>query len=385
MLVYLNDDFEGGQTTFLEEQPDAFRTNLAPSKNPVSAVIDKRVRARVQPRTGSVLLFNHDVLHEGTAVGAPGKKYLLRAEVMFSRVDMLSARHKRGACEFSADYQNCRRLYKEAAMHESKGDASTFCTTYLQALKLQFKASRSIAAQFHKNRCIRAVLSPYGQGVLYWPSLNVLTRMLSFLPPASLCAVMATGQQGCAAARLRDVWFGIVVHSFPFGPQELRVLQDSRLTHDWLGFYKVVHLACRIQATANQISIRQQEITGIQLRLLQQEALEFTHENTPGAWQKGVSSHTCLAFRSSKLPMSTQPSTDTQLSTITTFPHPPVALCVTQARFGMSGHMYCPPPADCRVGIGDHIWTMGNTACTRCGLLSPTWDKGSLILNKNFT
>ena len=63
VLVYLNDDFEGGHTTFLEQQPDAFRIDLPSSEHPGGTVIDKRVRASVQPRTGSVLVFNRHRRH----------------------------------------------------------------------------------------------------------------------------------------------------------------------------------------------------------------------------------------------------------------------------------------------------------------------------------
>ena len=244
VLVYLNDDFEGGHTTFLAEPEDAFRIDLPPSGHPGGVNTDGRVQARVQPRTGSMLVFNHDVLHEGTPLGKHGYKYLLRAEVMFSRVDVLSERHRRDAYQFSNEYVQCRALYTKAASQESKGDASNFCSTYMQALRLQFNASRSIAAQFQKNLRTRAVLSPNGHGVLYWPSLNVLTGMLAYLPPASLCAVMATGRSGCAAGRLRSVWFGLALHCAPFGPQELHVLHNVRATHDWLGFYKVHQLWC---------------------------------------------------------------------------------------------------------------------------------------------
>ena len=83
-----------------------------------------------------MLLFNHDVLHEGTTVGGTRRKYLLWAEVMFSRVDILSGRHKRDVYALSDSYCECRRLHKEAAIHESKGDAAQFCSTYLKALQL---------------------------------------------------------------------------------------------------------------------------------------------------------------------------------------------------------------------------------------------------------
>lgn len=59
-LIYLNDDFEGGSTSFF--QPGRFH---------------------VQPKTGSLLLFHHPQLHEGAAVES-GTKYVLRSDVMYS-------------------------------------------------------------------------------------------------------------------------------------------------------------------------------------------------------------------------------------------------------------------------------------------------------------
>lgn len=58
LLVYLNEEFAGGQTRFLD------------------------VDADVRPRTGSVLLFAHRVLHEGAEV-LSGTKYVLRSDVMY--------------------------------------------------------------------------------------------------------------------------------------------------------------------------------------------------------------------------------------------------------------------------------------------------------------
>lgn len=64
VLVYLNQKFKGGQTTF-------------------------RGRGRyydVRPRTGSVLLFEHGILHEGKKV-TQGKKYVVRTDLMYAATD----------------------------------------------------------------------------------------------------------------------------------------------------------------------------------------------------------------------------------------------------------------------------------------------------------
>jgi len=71
LIIYLNDDYEGGRTTFY------------PS---VEKGVETEGRVSITPRRGTALIFNHDSLHEGEAV-TKGMKYILRTEIMFQRVD----------------------------------------------------------------------------------------------------------------------------------------------------------------------------------------------------------------------------------------------------------------------------------------------------------
>ena len=57
-MVYLNDDFAGGSTNFLD------------------------LERRIEPRTGMALLFQHFLLHEGSEVTS-GVKYVVRSDVMY--------------------------------------------------------------------------------------------------------------------------------------------------------------------------------------------------------------------------------------------------------------------------------------------------------------
>lgn len=57
-MIYLNDDFEGGTTNFVD--------------------LDRCI----EPRTGTALLFQHRLLHEGSEVTS-GVKYVLRSDVMY--------------------------------------------------------------------------------------------------------------------------------------------------------------------------------------------------------------------------------------------------------------------------------------------------------------
>lgn len=61
-MVYLNDEFQGGETIFYSER--------------------ERELLRVQPRAGMALVFKHAILHEGSSV-LSGTKYVLRTDVMY--------------------------------------------------------------------------------------------------------------------------------------------------------------------------------------------------------------------------------------------------------------------------------------------------------------
>jgi len=63
VLLYLNDDFDGGETE-----------------------IDVDESIKVRPERGAVLLFVHHVRHQGAAVSR-GRKYVLRSDVMYRRKD----------------------------------------------------------------------------------------------------------------------------------------------------------------------------------------------------------------------------------------------------------------------------------------------------------
>lgn len=67
-LIYLNDDFEGGATSFREHH---FQNILQSS-------------VQIIPKRGMALLFNHPILHRGDPV-VKGRKYVLRSDLMFAR------------------------------------------------------------------------------------------------------------------------------------------------------------------------------------------------------------------------------------------------------------------------------------------------------------
>lgn len=71
-LIYLNDDFKNGQTTFFMPSSEAI------------GVMDARP---VKPRQGSILVFphgeTHALLHEGSPV-TEGGKFVIRTDVLYT-------------------------------------------------------------------------------------------------------------------------------------------------------------------------------------------------------------------------------------------------------------------------------------------------------------
>eukprot|EP01087_Luapelamoeba_hula_P004546 TRINITY_DN14490_c0_g1_i1.p1 TRINITY_DN14490_c0_g1~~TRINITY_DN14490_c0_g1_i1.p1 ORF type:complete len:380 (-),score=50.45 TRINITY_DN14490_c0_g1_i1:123-1262(-) len=83
LIVYLNDNFAGGQTRF------AVNTNCGTGQQTSSASChdDKLLGAKVtvvQPATGRAVLFPHSWRHSSSPVEQGGTKYILRTDVIYS-------------------------------------------------------------------------------------------------------------------------------------------------------------------------------------------------------------------------------------------------------------------------------------------------------------
>jgi hypothetical protein len=68
-MVYLNDDFEGGATSFSDDEFGVSTGRML----------------RIRPAKGMALLFHHPIRHRGDPVTA-GRKYVLRTDLMYRRV-----------------------------------------------------------------------------------------------------------------------------------------------------------------------------------------------------------------------------------------------------------------------------------------------------------
>lgn len=69
-LIYLNEGCKGGETIFYED-----------GTGPVSTA---KEQLRVNPEQGTLLVFNHSIIHEGAPVTA-GVKYVVRSDLMYCK------------------------------------------------------------------------------------------------------------------------------------------------------------------------------------------------------------------------------------------------------------------------------------------------------------
>lgn len=81
LMVYLNEDFQGGETVFYEEEEVDKEENAQQRES---------AKIKVTPKVGKGVIFNHDLLHEALALEGEKdvKKYVLRTDVMFKRFNI---------------------------------------------------------------------------------------------------------------------------------------------------------------------------------------------------------------------------------------------------------------------------------------------------------
>lgn len=77
LVIFLNDDFEGGETRFFEGKDRRARRGEGRGRK-----FDNRVRFAVRPAIGGAVVFDHLLLHEGAEVTA-GVKFAVRSDLIY--------------------------------------------------------------------------------------------------------------------------------------------------------------------------------------------------------------------------------------------------------------------------------------------------------------
>eukprot|EP00301_Raphidiophrys_heterophryoidea_P007654 c12932_g1_i2.p1 GENE.c12932_g1_i2~~c12932_g1_i2.p1 ORF type:complete len:744 (-),score=168.89 c12932_g1_i2:1527-3758(-) len=182
IVCYLNDqsaNFTGGETVFYEGEASSTSKEVA----------------RFVPEAGNVLVFTHDVLHEGlpikTVLGEP--KFIFRTDVMFRRVDTGKLLDDPLRYKEDPRFQLASRLYTESIDLQAAGNVVESTRKYLEALELQAQ----LASKKHNETSQIAQLLPEE----LW--LQIMTSLKS---PSDLVACSAVCRTWRTLARSNALW-----------------------------------------------------------------------------------------------------------------------------------------------------------------------------------
>jgi prolyl 4-hydroxylase len=81
VIVYLNDNYEQGETCFYVSKKEINKTSLHDGKTVQEEIHDKEYECiKIKPKKGMMLMFDQRLLHEG--IKSKGTKYILRTDII---------------------------------------------------------------------------------------------------------------------------------------------------------------------------------------------------------------------------------------------------------------------------------------------------------------
>jgi len=129
IVLFLNNCEVGGGTRFyMDEQRD----KLVKDDQGRYTGRPDLVRFTAEPRAGRMVVFFHNIMHEGVCVGDDAQKYIIRSDVMYRRRDPV--------CKTPKDHE-AFNMYQEAQELAVAGD----CDAAMQLFRRAFKMSPTLA------------------------------------------------------------------------------------------------------------------------------------------------------------------------------------------------------------------------------------------------
>ncbi|GBG32316.1 Hypothetical Protein FCC1311_085412 [Hondaea fermentalgiana] len=124
IVLFLNDCQEGGGTRFYADEQ---RDQLVKDEAGRYTGRPDLVRFTAAPKAGRMVIFFHNIMHEGVPVGEEAEKYIIRSDVMYRRRDPI--------CKTPRDNE-AFRLYQEAQEVSVAGDCDAAMTLFRRAFKM---------------------------------------------------------------------------------------------------------------------------------------------------------------------------------------------------------------------------------------------------------
>jgi len=188
-MIYLNDGFEGGLTNYVE------KIDTTDQKNQYRTIYS------VVPKAGTAIIFNHDVLHEGSVL-LSGIKYIMRTEIMFRRISFSSELQTTNNSE---EYYTALNLYQKAGIAELAGDVKGSTEYYIKAQELQ--------AQI-KSLSNSTIISPVKSTINSLPN-EVLVLIFQFLSIKQLNTVILVNKRWHTIGKDYQLWKQVYFNNFP--------------------------------------------------------------------------------------------------------------------------------------------------------------------------
>ena len=254
ILLYLNDEFEGGETRFLrrveKEQTQHKKLsrssklqlkkrkahgNAEPSSESVE-VQHYQCLYNLQPKKGMAAIFNHDLYHEGCPVQS-GTKLILRTEIMFQRCDPFNV-IRDYKFEQSEIFTKIDNLLNESDKLEKQGRTKDATTMYLMAQDTLAQAGHTQSYLIN-----RFQLTPFDnaevgiENELTQLPDESLINVFMFLTAEDICrSVITLNKFFYSIGRTPYLWKEIYGRSWPrdltFQLIQQQVLQNE-LEEDW--------------------------------------------------------------------------------------------------------------------------------------------------------
>lgn len=126
VVIYLNEDFEGGQTVFYETEPNQ---NVSDYES-----LSLKTMKEILPSIGKAVVFNHDTLHAAKEV-LKGTKYILRTDILFQRISFTVV----DTLHYLTNplYHEAEEHYQKSIKLKKSGEAEESTREFLKGLEIQ--------------------------------------------------------------------------------------------------------------------------------------------------------------------------------------------------------------------------------------------------------
>ncbi len=159
LMIYLNDDFEGGDTTILvpTKSPSDLEEAYVPTSDidaEVAGLAGHVEEVVIRPKKGMVVLFDQRLIHSGQPV-TQGSKYILRS-------DLLAATDATSPTIATSELQSSLKdltvkLFRQAQYHELAGQGAEASKLYHLTLSLRANAQRIREFPSHLTELLRPI------------------------------------------------------------------------------------------------------------------------------------------------------------------------------------------------------------------------------------